>query len=348
VAEREFNTDEEALPIDVGALEAYLKGRLEGLDGPLAVRQFAGGQSNPTYHLQSGEHEWVLRKKPPGKLLPKAHMVEREHRIFTALADTDVPVPRAFLLCEDTSVIGTEFFVMQYLRGRIFWNPTLPECAPEERSALYGEMNRVLAALHQVDPAVQGLADFGRPGNYFERQISRWSTQYEASATGELPSMDRVIEWLPQNVPEDDTSCLVHGDYRFDNMIFHPTEPRVLALLDWELSTLGHPLADIAYNCMPYHLPSRGAPALKEVAGEHSGIPTEQEYVAEYCRRVGRDSIPHWKFYMVFSIFRYAAIVQGVYARGLAGNASDAEGAKEMRARAVQGADVAWQLVKQA
>ena len=344
----EFSSDSDALPIDQQALERYLKGRLEGLDGPLSVRQFAGGQSNPTYHLSCGDHAWVLRKKPPGELLPKAHMVEREHRIFTALADPDVPVPRTYLLGEDTSGVGTEFFVMEYLEGRIFWDPTLPECASAARPGIYHEMNRVLAALHMVDPQRHGLSDFGRPGNYFDRQIGRWSKQYVAAATGELPSMDRVMEWLPEHVPADDTSCVVHGDYRLDNMIFHPTEPRVLALLDWELSTLGHPLADLAYNCMPYHLPSRGAPPLKEVAGGDSGIPLERDYVAEYCERVGRGTIPDWNFYMVFSVFRYAAIVQGVYARGLQGNASSAEGAREMRARAEQAADVAWELIQAA
>jgi aminoglycoside phosphotransferase (APT) family kinase protein len=274
-------------------------------------------------------------------------MVEREYRIFRALAETDVPVPRAHLLCEDRAVIGTEFFVMDYLQGRIFWDPTLPQCRPDERPALYDEMNRVLAALHLVDPAAVGLDDFGRPGNYFGRQIGRWSKQYEAARTGELPSMDRLMQWLPENIPDDDSSGIVHGDFRLDNMIFHPTEPRVLAVLDWELSTLGHPLADLAYNCMPYHLPSRGAPALKDVAGGDSGIPLEADYVARYCERVGRDpGALDLRFCLVFSIFRYAAIVQGVYARGLSGNASSASEAQSMRARAVQAADTAWALVE--
>jgi aminoglycoside phosphotransferase (APT) family kinase protein len=347
VTDAEFSADDSALPIDEAALARYLKGRLFGFEGELQVRQFAGGQSNPTYLLQSGERSWVLRKKPPGELLPKAHMVEREYRIFTALADTDVPVPRTELLCEDRSILGTEFFVMQYLQGRIFWDPTLPECRPADRPGIYDEMNRVLAALHGVDYGAVGLGDFGRPGNYFARQIGRWSKQYEASATGELSSMDRLMQWLPQNIPADDSSCIVHGDFRLDNMIFHPTEPRVLAVLDWELSTLGHPLADLAYNCMPYHVPSRGAPALSEVAGGDSGIPLEAEYVARYCERTGRAGIDDFRFYLVFSIFRYAAIVQGVYARGLRGNASSAEGAREMRARAVQSADIAWNLVQQ-
>ncbi|MDH5671275.1 MAG: phosphotransferase [Myxococcales bacterium] len=345
----EFSGAEASLAIDDAALGAYLAGRLEGLDGPLRSRQFAGGQSNPTYLIEAGERRWVLRKKPPGQLLPKAHMVDREHRIFSALADTDVPVPRTYLLCEDPSIIGTEFFVMEYVQGRIFWDPTLPECSVDERRSLYDEMNRVLSALHQVDYAARGLSGYGRPGNYFGRQIARWSRQYEAARTGDLPSMDALMKWLPENIPDDDQSCIVHGDFRLDNMIFHPEEPRVLAVLDWELSTLGHPLADLAYNCMPYHLPSREAPALSTVAGtaagEESGIPTEEQYVARYCERVGRSSIPAWRFYLVFSIFRYASIVQGVYARGLQGNASSAGDARGMRERAVQAADTAWSLV---
>jgi aminoglycoside phosphotransferase (APT) family kinase protein len=333
----------------VWALAGYLSGKLPDLRGALRVRQFAGGQSNPTYLLECDERRWVLRKKPPGTLLPTAHMVDREYRIFSALEGSGVPVPRTHLFCSDRTVIGTEFFVMDYVSGRIFWDPTLPEAGgPAERSALYAEMNRVLAALHGVDYQARGLSDYGKPGNYFARQIKRWSQQYEAARTDPLPSMDRLIEWLPQRVPEGDETRLVHGDFRLDNMIFHATEPRVLAVLDWELSTLGHPLADLAYNCMPYHGPLRGAPALRDVAGPDSGIPTEQDYVGQYCQRTGRADIPHWNFYLAFSFFRYASIVQGVHHRGLQGNASSADDAPAMRARAVEAAETGWRLARAA
>jgi aminoglycoside phosphotransferase (APT) family kinase protein len=343
----EFSPDGATLAIDVQALARHLRGKLPGLEGELRVRQFAGGQSNPTYLLEADEQRWVLRKKPPGRLLATAHMVDREYRIFSALAGSGVPVPRTYLFCSEPAVIGTEFYVMEYVPGRIFWNATLPEVAhATERSAIYSEMNRVLAALHGVDYTARGLADYGKPGNYFARQIKRWSQQYDAARTGELASMDRLIEWLPTQVPADDETRLVHGDFRLDNMIFHPSEPRVLAVLDWELSTLGHPLADLAYNCMPYHGPFRGAPPLADVAGQRSGIPTEQDYVRQYCERVGRDGIPRWNFYLAFSFFRYASIVQGVHHRGLQGNASSADDAPAMRARAVAAAETGWRLAR--
>jgi aminoglycoside phosphotransferase (APT) family kinase protein len=343
----QLSSEASALPIDVAALASYLRTRMPGgLDGELQVRQFAGGQSNPTYLLSIGERRFVLRKKPPGKLLPTAHAVDREYRIFSALAAGDVPVPETCLYCDDVSVIGTEFFVMQYVEGRIFWDATLPDAMPAERRAIYGEMNRVLAALHQIDYASRGLADYGKPGNYFARQITRWARQYEAAKTGDLPSMERLIQWLPANIPADDQTCLVHGDYRLDNMIFHPREARVLAVLDWELSTLGHPLADLAYNCMPYHSAFRAPVPLSEVAGPTSGIPTEREYLAEYCRRMGREDIPSWRFYLAFSFFRSASIVQGVYHRGLQGNASSAEDAKQMQARAIGASEVGWSLAQ--
>ena len=344
--------DNAALAIDVAALERYLRGRLDGIDGMdgrLVARKFAGGQSNPTYLLSSGERRWVLRKKPPGSLLPTAHMVDREHRVFVALYGSDVPVPQPHLYCADCSVIGTEFFVMQHVDGRIFWNPELPEVgSAHERSALYDEMNRVLAALHTLDYAARGLGDYGKPGNYFARQIKRWTQQYEAAKTDQLPAMDQLIAWLPANIPADDQTTLVHGDYRFDNMIFHPTEPRVLAVLDWELSTLGHPLADVAYNCMPYHIPARGARPLAGVAGSSSGIPSQAEYVARYCSRTGRNGIPSLAFYLAFSFFRSASIVQGVYHRGLHGNASSLEGAKEMRGRTVEAAEAGVRMIERA
>jgi aminoglycoside phosphotransferase (APT) family kinase protein len=343
----EFSPAESELKIDGDALARYLRGRLHGLGGELRVRQFRGGQSNPTYLLESGGRHWVLRKKPPGTLLRTAHMVDREYRVFSALADSAVPVPRPELFCADASVIGTEFFIMEYVSGRIFWNATLPEVGTaSERRALYEEMNRVLSALHAVDPVLAGLSDYGRPGNYFERQIRRWSEQYRAAQTEPLSSMEWLMAWLPENVPAGDESRLVHGDFRLDNMIFHPHEPRVLAVLDWELSTLGHPLADVAYNCMPYHMAFRGAPALNEVAGEVSGIPTEGEYLRLYCDRTGRAGLPHWNFYLAFSFFRYASIVQGVYSRGLQGNASSAADAPAMRARAVEAAETGQRLAQ--
>jgi aminoglycoside phosphotransferase (APT) family kinase protein len=331
--------------LDEASLAKYLDGRLPGDVRALAARQFRGGQSNPTFLLSLGERRYVLRKKPAGVLLATAHMVEREYRVMTALAGTDVPVPRTYLLCEDPSVIGTPFFVMEYLQGRLFWDGRLPELAPEPRRACYLEKNRVLAALHSVDPAAVDLADYGRSGNYMARQIRRWSSQYEASRTDDIPSMDALIEWLPAHVPSDDTTRIVHGDVRFDNMMFHPSEARVLGVLDWELSTLGHPLADLAYDCMPYHTVGDDGRTLAQAAGPASGIPTEQEYIEAYCARTGRSGIEHWTFYLAFSMFRLASIVQGVYKRGLDGNASSPE-ALQRRDGCKLYANRAWRLVE--
>ena len=308
--------------IDEAALAAYLAGRLEGFAPPLEVRQFAGGQSNPTFYLRSGAREWVLRKQPPGELLPSAHAVDREYRVVCALAETNVPVCRAHLFCDDRAVIGTPFYIIEYLRGRVFRNPQLPGMAPDERAAIYDEMNSVLARLHQVDYAALGLTDFGKPGSYFARQVSRWKRQYEASKTDELPEMDRLIAWLEASTPASDETTLIHGDYRLENMIWHETEPRVLAVLDWELSTLGHPLGDLAYNCMLYHMYDAFSGSLGGLDYAALGIPSEAEYVAAYCRRTGRAAIENWNFYVSFSLFRSASILQGVYARGLKGNAS--------------------------
>lgn len=338
--------------IDTAALERHLREHIEGFAGPIEARQFRGGQSNPTFLLRTPAQTYVLRKKPAGTLLATAHMVEREYRVMTALAPTDVPVPRTYVLCEDTSVIGTPFFVMAYLQGRLFWDAALPELSPAERTACYDEKIRVLAALHNVDVAAVGLSDYGKPGNYMARQIKRWSRQYVDAKTEEVASMDRLMQWLPAHVPDDDTSCLVHGDFRFDNMMFHPSEARVIGVLDWELSTLGHPLADLAYTCLPYHNP-RGADAaseartLADVAGGDSGIPTEAEQVQRYCELTGRSGIDHWTFYLAFSMFRLASIVQGVYKRALQGNASSPE-AIERRDACRQFADTAWALVERA
>ncbi len=330
---------------DERRLVGYLADRLEGFDGELSVRQFEGGQSNPTFMLSAGARRFVLRKKPPGELLPTAHMIEREFRVLQALRGTDVPVPEPLLLCEDASVIGTPFYVMGHAEGRLFRDPSLPTLAAAERGAVYAEMARVLAALHRVDPLGRGLGDFGRPGNYYARQIRRWSRQYEASKTDALPAMDRLMAWLPERVPQDDTTCLVHGDFRLDNMVVHARQPRVVAVLDWELSTLGHPLADLAYNCMLYHIETPDGVRLGDVAGGAGGIPSEADYVALYCRHTGRDEIPGWNFYLAFSLFRYASIVQGVYHRGLQGNASSAYATRMGRLARIA-AEQGWALAQ--
>ncbi|MEE9277374.1 MAG: phosphotransferase, partial [Dehalococcoidia bacterium] len=309
------------------------------------LRQFEGGQSNPTFLLSAGGRDYVLRKKPPGRLLPSAHMVDREYRVMTALAGANVPVPRTDLLCEDDAIIGTPFFVMEYVRGRLFRDPTLPDVDRDERRAIYTDAARVLAELHNVDYEAVGLADYGRPGNYFARQLSRWTRQYESSKTDDIASIDRLMEWLPANLPDDDATGIVHGDYRLENMLFHPTEPRVIALLDWELSTLGHPLADLAYTCIAYHMEGRRGPLLDAAVIAQTGVLSEEEYVAEYCRRTGRDGIPNWGFYIAFSLFRLASITQGVYYRGLQGNAASQE-ALELARFVRIGADTGWALVE--
>jgi len=313
---------------DEEALARYLTNKLEGFAGELTVKQFGQGQSNPTFLLGSGDREWVLRKKPPGKLLPSAHAVDREYRVIKALRDTDVPVPEACLLCEDDTVVGTPFYVMKRAEGRIFRNPSMPEVSSaEERAAIFDAMNETLVKLHRVDLKAVGLEDFGKSGNYMSRQVDRWTRQYEASKTDEIESMESLIQWLNKNIPDDETTTIVHGDYRLENMVIHPTEPRVIAILDWELCTLGYPLADLAYNCMLYHFPADSGTnlGLGGLDLEALGIPSEADYVDAYCRRMGRGPIPNWSFFLAFSIFRVAAIVQGVYKRGLDGIASSAK-----------------------
>ena len=320
--------------LDTGVLANWMRAHVAGFEGPLATRKFATGQSNPTFLIEAASGQYVLRRKPPGQLLKSAHAVEREFRVMRALADTDVPVPRALALCEDAGVIGSAFYVMQYVEGRIFWDPALPGLAREERAALYDEMNRVLAALHWLDPAAVGLGDFGRPGDYFGRQIARWSEQYRASKTADLPDMESLMHWLVANNPDDDSRvAIVHGDYRIDNFIFARDSPRLIAVLDWELSTLGHPLADLAYQCMQWRLPNEGTfRGLAGVDRASLGIPDEGEYVARYCERLALEHIPHWTFYLAFSFFRLAAILQGVKKRALDGNASNPERAHLMGA----------------
>jgi len=311
---------------DEGKLLAWWKDGVQPTEG-LLVRQFKGGQSNPTFWIHDGAKAWVLRKKPPGKLLPSAHAVEREHRVMKALGPTDVPVPEVSALCEDDAIIGTPFFVMAYVAGRIFWNVQLPKVeTAEERTAIYEEVARVLAAIHQVDPAAVGLADYGKQGQYVARQVARWTKQYRASETSDIPAMNALIEYLPAHLPaSDDVSTLVHGDYRPDNMIFHPSEPRCLALLDWELSTLGHPLADAAYLCMLYDVAMPNVGGLLGVDFEKTGIPSEERFLERYVAHGGYEpegGAAEWAYFKAFSLFRIAAIAQGVYKRSLQGNAA--------------------------
>ena len=328
---------------DVAALERHLEAHLDGFAGPLAVEQFKGGQSNPTYKLATRGASYVMRSKPgpAAKLLPSAHAIEREFRVMQALAATDVPVARMHLLCEDESVIGRAFYVMQYVEGRVLWDQSLPGFSSAGRAAIYDEMNRVIAALHTVDARAVGLADFGKPGNYFERQIGRWSKQYAASVTQPMDAMDELIAWLPAHIPpgarDDATVSIVHGDFRLDNLIFDPHGPRVLAVLDWELSTLGHPLADFSYHCMAWHIPPgtfRGIGGLDLAA---LGIPDERSYVRRYCERTARadaDAVmADWNFYMAYNLFRIAAILQGIAKRAEVGTASSTQ-ARESGGRA--------------
>ncbi|MBM3808613.1 MAG: phosphotransferase family protein [Acidimicrobiia bacterium] len=318
---RQTTTVRKGHEIDASSLERYLADHLAGFRGPVEIRQFEGGQSNPTYFLHAASGDYVLRKKPPGQLLPSAHAVEREYRVMTALAG-QVPVPPTRLMCHDDRVIGTPFFVMACVAGRVFRQPHLPGVTASDRAAMYDDMADVLARLHRVDVAAVGLSDYGKPGNYYARQIGRWSQQYVAAKTGEIPAIDRLMEWLPAHIPPGDETAIVHGDYRVENLLFHPTEPRIVAIVDWELSTLGHPLADLAYNCLTYHLPAEALGRQEDVDPERAGMPDEALYVAAYCRRTGRDGVPNWNFYLAFSMFRLASILQGVYARGLQGNAA--------------------------
>ncbi|HSB95973.1 MAG TPA: phosphotransferase family protein [Spongiibacteraceae bacterium] len=311
--------------IDARKLATYLECHIDGFKGPLTVEQFAGGQSNPTYKLRAASGTYVLRSKPLGVLLKSAHAVDREFRVVKALADSEVPVATAYHLCSDDSVIGSMFYVMSFAAGRNFWDAALPELTREQRPAIYDTINNTLAALHNIDIQAVGLGDFGKPGNYFERQIGRWQQQYRAAETETIPSMEELMAWLPANLPADDGRVsLIHGDFRIDNMIFDPQQPRVIALLDWELATLGHPLADLAYYCMWLRLPKLGA--VKGLAGEDIvalNIPSEQKFVEDYCRRTGITRIDNWNFYLAFSFFKMTAIVQGILKRALEGNASN-------------------------
>lgn len=309
---------------DTTALQPWLMAHLDGFAGPLHVLQFAGGQSNPTYLLSSPAGEWVLRKQPPGPLLPSAHAIDREYRVLRALAGSAVPVPAVRVYCDDPTVIGTPFYLMDYHAGRIWDDPLLPGQTPAQRAAAYAAMNEALAHLHGFDWRANALADFGKPERFVERQLARWSRQYAASRTDEVPAMERLGTWLAEHLPADEHAALTHGDYRLGNLIYDAQAPRVLAVLDWELSTIGHPFSDLAFNCMTYHLPA-GHPVCAGFVGadlKALGIPDEDSYLADYARHSGLDPRPHWTFYMAFSLFRTAAIQQGVYARALKGNAA--------------------------
>ncbi|MBP7452309.1 MAG: phosphotransferase [Ottowia sp.] len=345
----------ETLPFDIGALSAWLAANLEGFAGPLTLEKFAGGQSNPTYKLITPQRQYVMRAKPGpvAKLLPSAHAIEREFTVMKGLYGTDVPVARMYVLCEDESVIGRAFYIMEFVPGRVLWDQTLPGLTNAERAGIYDEMNRVIAALHKVDYTAQGLASYGKPGNYFERQIGRWSKQYQASITQPIAEMDRLIEWLPTHIPANaqgtGLTSIVHGDYRLDNLMLHASEPRALAVLDWELSTLGHPLADFSYHCMSWHIPVGTFRGIGGVDVQSLGIPTEAEYIRRYCERTGFTTpealAPDWNFYLAYNMFRIAAILQGIAKRVEAGTASSAQ-AKVNGAGARPMAELAWKFAQ--
>ena len=329
--------------LDETRLAAYLREHLEGFEDGMRLAQFEGGQSNPTYFIQAGGREYVLRKKPPGTLLPSAHNVAREYEVMTALDKAGFVAPKTYLMCRDESIVGTEFYVMEKVRGRVLRDVLLPELDPGERTALYNSFIDTLAAMHNVDFEAVGLGEFGKHGDYCARQIHRWSKQYVASKTDDIPEMDRLMAWLPENIPAEDATAaaVVHGDFRIENAIVHPTEPRIVAILDWELSTLGNPLSDLGYCCMGYRadIASTGS-SLHDADWQALGIPDEAAFLARYCEKTGRDRVEHWNFYIAYSLFRVAAIIQGVYKRGLDGNSSNPraiEFADHCRRRAAQG-----------
>ena len=338
---------EERHRLDEVKLDAWLRENVEGYRGPLTLWQFKGGQSNPTYKIETAAGSYVLRRKPFGKLLPSAHAVDREFRVISALHKQGFPVARPYALCVDDSVIGSAFYIMSMVEGRVFWNATLPGRAPAERRAVYEAEILTLAQLHQYDPEKIGLGDYGKPGNYFARQIDRWSKQYRASETKVIAAMDRLIAWLPTTVPPQDRVTVVHGDYRIDNMIFHPTEPRVAAVLDWELSTLGDPLADFTYLLMNWALQAEGRSGLHGLDLPALGIPTMAETTALYCEHTGRAGIPALDWYFAYNLFRLSAISQGIAKRIVEGTAAN-ERAREAAERAAPLAEAAWKYAEKA
>lgn len=338
------------LPFVINDLRRYLRDRIEGMQGDLTIHRFKGGQSNPTFLLETPSHRYVLRTKPAPvvELLPSAHAIEREYRVQLALANSDVPVARMHCLCEDESVIGRAFYVMQHVEGRVLWDQTLPDSSREQRAEIYDEMNRVISALHRIDPATIGLGDYGKHGEYMARQIRRWSKQFEASRTIEIEAMNRLIEWLPAHLPaDDDAVAIVHGDFRLDNLIFEAQTARVLAVIDWELSTLGHPLADFAYHMMSRHVPHEAMGGLGGIDTDALGIPDEAMCIAEYERRSGRKVTGDWNFYLAYNLFRLAAICQGIAKRVEIGTAANALGSKH-GALAAPLAELGWQFAQKA
>ncbi len=335
------------LKFDERALERFMASHVDGFEGPARVEKFKGGQSNPTYLVSTPRKKYVLRRKPPGKLLPSAHAVEREYKVMTALNAKGFPAPKTFANCEDPNVIGTAFFIMDYVDGRIFWDASLPDLAVDDRAQIFCALVDTLADLHLIDYGKAGLGDFGKPGNYFGRQIDRWSKQYKAAESSAIAEMDQLIAWLPSAIPKDDATTVVHGDFRLDNTIIHPKEPRVIAVLDWELSTLGHPLADFTYFLMVYHFPPEMRGGLAGLDLKSLGIPPMQASAERYCARVGRQSLADLDFCLAYNMFRLASIAQGVYARALQGNASSAEGVK-LGAQVAPLAQLAWSYARNA
>jgi aminoglycoside phosphotransferase (APT) family kinase protein len=338
---------DERYRLDEGRLAQWLEANVAGYQGPLEVRQFKGGQSNPTYQLVTPNHNYVLRRKPPGKLLPSAHAVDREFKVISALGTVGFPVARAYALCQDDSVIGSMFYVMDSVEGRILWDISLPDSDPAERRAIYEAKTRTLADLHNVDYAAIGLADYGKPGNYFSRQVDRWSKQYRASETQPIEEMNRLMDYLAASTPADDQTTIVHGDYRLDNMILHPTEPRVIAVLDWELSTLGNPMADFTYFLMQWVLPATERTGLLGRDLKALGIPSVEETVALYCSRTGRSGVPALDWYFAYNLFRLAAICQGIVGRVRDGTAASPQ-AVAMGERVRPLATAAWSFAQKA
>ena len=330
---------------NVGNLQDYMSRHVDGFSGDITLSQFKGGQSNPTYRIDADGQVFVLRRKPPGDLLPSAHAVDREYRVISALGQTDVPVPRTYCLCEDTEVIGTAFYIMEMVQGRVFWDGTLPGMSNEDRGSVYRSVNEAMAALHRVDYKAIGLGDFGKVGEYRERQIHRWSKTYRLAEMDPIPEMDHLIEWLPENIPPGDETTLIHGDYRLDNIIFHPKEPRVLALLDWELATLGHPVGDFTYTLMGWRLDKNLFRGIAHANLPSLGIPTEDEYITQYCQSTGRDGIRNLEWYLAYNMFRLAAILQGIALRAKDGTAASPHAVEQGR-RARPLAETAWRQVE--
>lgn len=337
--------DHAAGQFDLAVLADWMKSQGIVEQNTLTIKPLTGGQSNPTFLLTSGSQKLVLRKKPPGTLLPSAHAVEREYRVMKALQGSDVPVPKLFALSDDVSVVGTPFYLMEFLEGRVIVDQSLPGMSPAERTAIYTDMNRIIAALHQVEPEQVGLGDFGRAGNYFGRQIARWSRQYQESRTEDIDALQALIDWLPENIPAGDQTTIVHGDYRLDNLVLHPTEPRAIGLLDWELATLGHPLADFAYHCMSWHIPASLWRGIGGLDLAKLGIPNEPDYVKQYSQITGFDGLEHWDFYIAYNLFRMAAILQGIARRAVDGTAASAD-AIETGSKARPLAEIGWKYAQ--